>query len=160
MPSTSVAVSTAHQPASTPPAKLPHGNTRIPRNIAAAIDVMIEEGKPWNEAAEQSNVSVRTMRLAMQRPHVISYLKARREVFRVNACAGNIHRLAKLADQEDNKAAAVSAIKAMEQIGENEAATGGRIGLPGLQIVIVQHGNAPPAMTIEHGSVLTSEPSD
>src|SRR5258708_3614268 len=123
MPSTSVAISTVNQPLSAPPAKREHGNTRIPRNIAAAIDVMIETGKPWDEAATQSNVTVRTMRLALQRPHVIAYLKARREVFRVNASAGNIHRLLKLADQEDNKAAAVSAIKAIEQIGEIEAAT-------------------------------------
>jgi hypothetical protein len=78
------------------------------------------------------------MRLALQRPHVIAYLKQRREVFRVNACAGNIHRLAKVAESSGNAMAVVQAVKAMEQIGENEAQSGGRSALPGLQIVVIQ----------------------
>lgn len=111
---------------------------RVTGKLAIAIDLMIEEGMSWDKAGPQAGLSVRTMRLALQRPHVIAHLKARREVFRVNASAANIHRLIRLADQEDNKAAAVSAIKAIEQIGEVEAAVGGQRSLPGLQIVVIQ----------------------
>lgn len=138
MQSQSTALSMTDQPASAAPAKRPHGNTRIPRNIAAAINVMIEEGKPWDEAAQQSNVTVRTMRLALNRPHVVSYLKAKREVFRVHASTANIHRLVEMRDQDENKMAAVTAIKALEQIGESEQVSRGSQALPGLQIVIVQ----------------------
>lgn len=127
---------------------------KVTGKLALAIDAMIEEGKPWDEAATQAGLTVRSMRLAMQRPHVIAYLKARREVFRVNASAGNIHRLLKLADQDDNKAAAVSAIKAIEQIGEVEAATGHRSSLPGLQIVIVQSPATRIAADTSHSQVI------
>lgn len=116
--------------------------SRVTGKLADAIDLMIEEGKDWDKAALQAGLTVRTMRLAMQRPHVVTYLKARREVFRVNASAANIHRLVRLADQEENKAAAVSAIKAMEQIGESEDSQRTAKYLPGLQIVIVQGGAA------------------
>lgn len=111
---------------------------RVTGKLAEAIDLMIETGSTWDKAATQAGLTVRTMRLALQRPHVIAYLKARREVFRVNACAGNIHRLVKVADSDRNAMAVVAAVKAMEQIGELEAATGGRSALPGLQIVIIQ----------------------
>jgi hypothetical protein len=139
MPSASTAVAVNDQPSRQAlQAATASKPNRVTGKLAEAIDIMIEAGAMWDAAAVQAGLTVRSMRLAMQRPHVIAYLKQRREVFRVNASAGNIHRLLKLAVQEDNKAAAVTAIKAMEQIGEVEAASGIRTSLPGLQIVIVQ----------------------
>lgn len=115
--------------------------SRVTGKLAEAIDIMIEAGQSWDKAAVQAGLTVRTMRLAMQRPHVITYLKARREVFRVNACAGNIHRLVKVADSDKNAMAVVAAVKAMEQIGVDEQGNRGVMSLPGLQIVIVQGNN-------------------
>lgn len=114
---------------------------KVTGKLAVAIDIMIEDGEHWNKAAVKAGLTVRAMRLALNRPHVVSYLKAKREVFRVHASTANIHRLVQMRDQDENKMAAVTAIKALEQIGESEQVGRSASALPGLQIVIVQGGN-------------------
>jgi hypothetical protein len=111
---------------------------RVTGKLAEAIDLMIEEGLLWDKAALQAGLTVRSMRLAMQRPHVIAYLKRRRDVFRTSACAANIHRLVEMRDQDDNKMASVTAIKVMEQIGNQQGFEGiGQSVRPGVVIQIL-----------------------
>lgn len=139
MPSQSSAVAVDAQPnRQAIAARTASAPGKVTGKLAAAIDFMIEEGLPWDKAAVKAELTVRAMRLALNRPHVVSYLKAKREVFRVHASTANIQRLVQMRDQDENKMAAVTAIKALEQIGESEQVSRGSQALPGLQIVIVQ----------------------
>jgi hypothetical protein len=131
-------------------ASKPH---RVTGNLAIAIDLMIEHGLMWDKAGLQAGLTVRTMRLAMQRPHVVAYIKAKREVFRVHASAGNIHRLVEMRDQDENKMAVVTAIKALEQLGDDPQSQRAANSLPGLQIVIVQGGSAAPIVDVTPGAI-------
>jgi hypothetical protein len=60
--------------------------------------------------------------------------------------------------------ARVQAVKALEQIDGDEAQTGNRTALPGMQIVIVQAGSNAPHLVVEHGaqptSLIGNQPSD
>jgi hypothetical protein len=75
---------------------------------------MIEQGTPWEDAAVKSNLTVRAMRLALKRPAVIRYLRDARRVWLSSATGENLHALARLRDQDENKAAAVQAARSLE----------------------------------------------
>jgi hypothetical protein len=75
--------------------------------LKTALDDMIENGTPWDEAAPKANLTVRAMRLALKRPVVLKYLRQERHVLLARMSPQNLHALAKLRDQDDNKAAAV-----------------------------------------------------
>jgi hypothetical protein len=57
-------------------------------------------------------------------------------VFRASISSGNILRLAELRDQDDNKMAAIGAIKVLEQIDDDPASNATRNHAPGVVIVI------------------------
>ena len=82
--------------------------------LKAALDDMVENGTSWDAAALKANLTVRAMRLALKRPVVLKYLRQERHVLLARMSPQNLHALAKLRDQEDNKAAAVSAARALE----------------------------------------------
>lgn len=103
--------------------------------LKQAVDLMIETGAHWDDAAVQAGLTVRTMRLALERPHVLAHLKAAREVFRVRASAANIHRLTQIRDAADNMPA-VNAIKALEQMSDEPGANPAAVRAPGVVIVI------------------------
>jgi hypothetical protein len=128
--------------------------------LKAALDDMTWNGTPWEEAAVKSNLTVRAMRLALKRPAVLKYLRAERGVLLASASGQNLHALAKLRDQEENRAAAVQAARALEglateqfgpvaQRGTGGARAGYLIDLsddgpsPGVVIVISQPAAAP-----------------
>jgi hypothetical protein len=79
-----------------------------------ALDLMTWQGLPWDEAALKANLTVRAMRLALKRPQVLKYLRAERGVLLASASPQNLHALAKLRDQDENKAAAVQAARTLE----------------------------------------------
>lgn len=95
--------------------------------LKAALDDMTWNGTPWDEAARKANLTVRAMRLALQRPHVLKYLRAQRGVLLAQASAQNFHRLEALRDQDENKNAAVAAARTLEGLA-NEA-LGARTGI-------------------------------
>src|SRR3982074_3583901 len=76
--------------------------------LKAALDDMTWNGTPWEDAARKANLTVRAMRLAMKRPHVLKYLRAERGVLLASASGQNLHALAKLRDQDENRSAAVT----------------------------------------------------
>jgi hypothetical protein len=88
--------------------------------LKAALDDMTWNGTPWEEAALKANLTVRAMRLALKRPAVLKYLRAERGVLLASASGQNLHALAKLRDQEDNKAAAVQAARALEGLANEQ----------------------------------------
>jgi hypothetical protein len=109
---------------------------KVTGKLKVAINLMIYEAKQWDEAARQADYSVRSMRLALERPHVLAYLRSAKEVFRQSLCAANPRRLAELRDQNENRAAAVNAVRALEGLGDEAVAPGGQQRTPGLVIVI------------------------
>lgn len=125
------------------PDKLPRSETRADRvtpRVRKAVLAMVWDGLPYNEAATENGLTVRAMRLALARPHVMALLKAEREVLRGSAGARNIHRLCEIRDAADNMPA-VNAIKALEQLGEERSNSGSNAAVvPGFAIVIVQPG--------------------
>jgi predicted DNA-binding protein (UPF0251 family) len=149
------------------PAK-PHGNTRISREIAEAITLMVEEGLAWDQAAAKVNIHVRTMRLALEKPHVIRFLKDKRDVFRENVSAANIHRARAIRDQDDNKMAAIQAMRFIEQLGEEQGSGPGARMPAGLTIVIApgasaaisDSGQTRPAMIEAHNGLTSHKSSD
>ena len=88
---------------------------RVTGRLAEAIELMIEEGKPWDDAARAVGMSARSMRKALDKPHVIAFLRTRKQVFRALASAGNISALVDVRQNSGNAMARVQAVRALEQ---------------------------------------------
>jgi hypothetical protein len=58
--------------------------------LKSALDDMIENGTPWEEAAVKSNLTVRAMRLALKRQAAIRYLRDARRVWLSSATGQNL----------------------------------------------------------------------
>jgi hypothetical protein len=122
---------------------------RVTGRLAEAIELMIEEGKPWDDAARTVGMSARSMRKALDKPHVIAFLRARKQVFRALASAGNISALVDVRQNSGNAMARVQAVRALEQLEEQAGTAPHPQRAPGVVIVIesVEH-----AATIVEGS--------
>ena len=79
---------------------------RITKRVKDAIDAIVERGIAYNEAAAESGLTTRAMRLALERPHVLSYLRQQLKVLRDARAPRNFHRLCEIADAADNLPAA------------------------------------------------------
>jgi hypothetical protein len=127
---------------------------QVTGKLAIAITAMVENGTPWDEAARQAGLTTRSMRLSLQKPHVLAYLRQRRYVLAETICAGNPQRLAEIRDSDRNLAASVRAVSELEQMAGNPSARGGTGSVPtqpGMTIVIVNTRDAVKVgPTIEH----------
>jgi len=74
-----------------------------PKRVKDAIDAIVERGIAYNEAAAESGLTTRTMRLALERPHVLAYLKQQLKVLRDARGPRNFHRLCAIADAADRR---------------------------------------------------------
>lgn len=90
----------------------------------------------WQEAAAEVGMSTRNMRLALERPHVRTYLAEQKQVFRASASAQNISRLVAIRDQDENKMAALQAVKLLEE-GTDPGGNDAPVRTPGISIQIV-----------------------
>jgi predicted DNA-binding protein (UPF0251 family) len=126
---------------------------QISEPIKQAINLIVTEGLQMDEAARKANVSTRTLRLALKRPHVLRFLKEAREMLIVPIIAQNPRRLAELRDQNSNLGAAVRAAVAIEGLADSSAAMDARKAAPGVSIVILQqapqHNQQKPGVTID-----------
>ena len=104
--------------------------------LRAAITHMIESGDNFVDAGAKEGLSARAMRKAFGRGHVLAYVRQRRQEFRASLCAANEHRLAALRDQDENRAAAVQAVRVLERISETDDVRPVTPSAPGLVIVI------------------------
>lgn len=132
--------------ASTAIATLPRSEIRPDRitpRMRKAVDGMVEQGLSWQDAAKAAGLDVRSMRKALERPHVIAFIRKRKEMLRQSVSAANIHRLRRIADAAPNMPA-VAAIKFLEEMGEdrNGAPGDGIASSPGVTINII-NGIAP-----------------
>jgi hypothetical protein len=124
--------------------------------LKVAIDNMVENGARWDQAAMQAGLTVRSMRLSLQKPHVLAHLRQQRHVLIESVCAANPQRLAAIRDSDRNLAASVRAVSELESMAGSPATRAGSVPLqPGLTIQIITRADAVKvAPTIEH------DPSD
>jgi hypothetical protein len=93
---------------------------RVSGKLKTALDDMCWNGTPWDEAARKVNFRVRSMRMAMGKPHVLKYLRLQRGVVLAQASSRNLQRLGELRDQDINMAAAVQAARALEGLATEQ----------------------------------------
>lgn len=132
---------------------------KVTGKLREAIDLMVENATPWDDAGRQVGLTARTMRLALQRPHVMAYLKARREVFRATICTANIRRLATIRDAANNLPA-VQAIRVLEGMdAEHQQSVAGRAQVAGF-VIVLREGQAPQPLTINATDVQVARRDD
>lgn len=129
---------------------------RIEGKLKTAINDMVDNGTPWQQAAENAGLHMRNMRLALEKPHVIKYLRAAKQVSRERVSAANIFKLAEIRDQAENKMASLGAIKLLEQIEDEQAKSIGSQRSPGLQVVILMQ--QPAASPIGQMPIIDAKP--
>ncbi len=134
---------------------------KVTGKLKHALDLMVWRGDKRDDAASAAGLSVDALRAALKKPHVLAHFHAELAALRNSLKARNIHRLDGLADQTENKNAAVAAIKAMEQLDMVESERAPHPGAqqrPGLVIVITGGRDRPSTrieppiapLTIEH----------
>jgi hypothetical protein len=134
---------------SVPPATISDQPKRLQvrGKLAIAIHRMLELGEPYNDAAKNAGLTTRAIRKALDKPHVLAYLRQHKQVFREAASAGNIRRLTQIRDAADNMPA-VQAIKVLEQLGdEQQQRNPSPSASPGVVIRVVTNVIAAPAST-------------
>jgi hypothetical protein len=142
----------------------PDKRERISPRLRHALDLMIwgdQTGRPlpYDEAAKAVNISTHSMRRSLERPTTRAYLRAQREVYRAALSSKTLHRLAELGWQDENRNAAVAAIRAID--GQEEQSRPLTSESPHVTIRIVNVAPAPAVTTIEHvRPIAEPEPPD
>lgn len=111
---------------------------QIGKKLKAALDLMVWQGKRWNEAARAVDFEGSSMRKALERPHVQAYLRAQKQVFRASVSCRNISVLEEIRDSGENQMARLGAVKLLEQIDEQAQATASAGKSAGVTIQILQ----------------------
>jgi hypothetical protein len=116
--------------------------SRITGKLKTALNLMVwggEDGTPLDfaDAARSANYRVRSMRKALEKPHVRQYLRTQRDLFRTSISARVIFRLDELSRQNTNMAAAVAASRAILQLDDEAAMRPAIQQVPGLTIVVM-----------------------
>jgi hypothetical protein len=140
---------------------------RVTGKLQVACKAIAWEGQELDQAAKTAGLTTRALRLALERRHVIAFLKEQREVFRAYVSAQNIHHAKELRDKTGNAMAKLGAMKYIDQIADAEHGVSGRSSSPGVTIII---GQAPSVTAQQHrieanpltiqGSCSPSEPAD
>jgi hypothetical protein len=129
---------------------------KIRGRLLQALTLMIwgepETGRPldWNKAAEQVGLRVRTMRLAMQKPHVRQFMAAERKHCREVIAAANPMVAKEIRDASDgNQMARLGALRWIEGDDADRVATSGRMVVPGTVVVIKNEIHPAPGVDFE-----------
>jgi hypothetical protein len=111
---------------------------------------MVDEGKPIHLAAQASGVSTHIVREAFAKPHVLEYVRKRRQMLLASVNARNIQRLAEIRDAADNMPAVNSVLALERMAGDATSTPGGSLShSPGItiQVVTVQSDERLPVKT-------------
>ena len=108
---------------------------RLTARVRQAVELMVWDGKPYNEAATEAGLTVRAMRLALARPHVMAFYKAELQVLRTSEEPRSIHRLAQIREAANNMPAVVAAKHLLEL--EQTNTSNSNATSPGVTIRIV-----------------------
>jgi hypothetical protein len=120
---------------------------RVTGKLRQACMFLVHEGLPWKEAAIKADFTPAAMLYALQRPHVVAFVRQQRDVLRASMCGANILALVEVRDQKLNQMARVNAVLALERMDDQQVAAGQHRAAPGLTIVIETHG---PATELRH----------
>lgn len=113
---------------------------KVTGKLKRAIDAMIMDGLTRRKAAELAGLSEFSLYIAFKKPHVSAYFKGMLQVLRENERARNIHALIEVRDQDGNQMARVQAVKALEQLADDEdRGPGGATHSSGLTIRIINN---------------------
>lgn len=118
---------------------------QVTGKLKIAIDLMTWEGKPYSEAAKIAGLTTRGLRMALEKEHVLRYMRSQRRALLASEGPKTIARLAELRDQNDNRNAAVASARTILNITDEEARSPG-LGRPQVAgFVIVLRENGPPS---------------
>ena len=84
---------------------------RVTGRLKVAIETMVWSGACRADAAKISGLTDHSLRAALKKPHVKAAYLAELEVLRLSARARAFHRLVELSEQNDNRGAAVAAVR-------------------------------------------------
>jgi hypothetical protein len=105
--------------------------------VRTAIDAMLYERCTRAQACERAGFTQRALYLALEKSEVAEYFNRGLQVLRAGERAQNLHRLADLRDQDDNRTAAVKAIQVLEQLDAEAIARPASQVTPGIVIKFV-----------------------
>lgn len=110
---------------------------KVTGRLRTAIEQMVWHSARRADAATTAGMTDHSLRTALKKAHVLAYMRAELGALRESERPRTLNRLAELRDQDENKNAAVSAAKALEQLSDEAYRTpAGPITAPGLVIVI------------------------
>jgi hypothetical protein len=115
---------------------------RVSGRLKIAIDRLVWFGDRRADAAAAAGLSDHGLRAALRKGHVLAHLRAELALLREGERPRNVHRLAALRDQDENRGAAVKAIQVLEQLTENETQYTPRQG-PFFTIIVVDDSGKP-----------------
>jgi len=121
---------------------------RVTGKLKTALDTMVWQGARRAEAALTAGMTDHSLRAALKKPHVKAYYLAELDVLRTSERSRNIFRLTEIREQTANQMAAINAIKALEQMGDEAQTAAGSMRSPGVVIVI-----GGPSLTADQRSI-------
>lgn len=92
---------------------------KITAKVRAAISIMVWEGLKRADAAAKAGLKDNSLYVALRKPDVRALYVSECETLRLSGRARRIHRLDQLAEQDENRNAAVAAIKAAEGLNDH-----------------------------------------
>ncbi len=110
---------------------------RVTGKLRDALDLVVNEGLDPYEAAQKLGMHARSMRLALNKRHVLTYLRGAREVFRLQASAQNIHHAVELRANAKNEMARLGAMKFIEGVEDTQQSAAARQQAPGFIVQVV-----------------------
>jgi hypothetical protein len=136
------------------PHNKPRRAVRLPVKLQTALKAIIWDGQDLQGAAQTAQLTTHAVRCALNKPHIISWMKAEREVFRAYVSAQNIHRAVEIRDAADNMPA-VNAMKFIEE-PSSEQTNKPASASPGITIRLVNVvANVDTPLTIEPDPPMT-----
>jgi hypothetical protein len=124
--------------------------------VRKLVQAIVWEGMQLYEAAQAAQMHIAAARKALGRPHVLQYLRSEREVLRASLSGSNILTLDEIKRTSRNDNARVNAVKALEQLGdEQQGRNSSTFRAPGMAIVVIQQASVTPHLPHDDAKVLT-----
>jgi hypothetical protein len=104
--------------------RMPDGRVqKVRAKLKTMIDRMVWDGEPWEVAAAAAKLQTRSARKALEKPHVVRYLREQRSLFRSALSARNEHVAADIRDNSANAMARVASLRYLDglPVGDNGA---------------------------------------
>lgn len=124
--SNDLTITERHKPShgDAPAEKRPSKPRRVTGALKDALDAIVFEGAEMDAAARRANITTRAVRLAMEKPHVLAYVRAQRALLTSEVHASNVHHLKKLRSDSPNQLARLGAVREIENIVEGRRSNG------------------------------------